>query len=57
MAIYLGSEKQKLILDGVVCHINIYSETPIINGISLLSADNYLLIDSNGLYITAKEDE
>ena len=58
MALYLGSgKKQKLISNGAVYYINLFSKTSITNGIKLLSSDNYILKDSNGLYLTAKESE
>lgn len=58
MALYLGSsDQQKVILDGVVYRFNLFTSTPITNFIRLLSSDNYTLKDSNGLYLTVKEDE
>ena len=58
MALYLGSsDKLKINLDGVAYCLNLYSTTPITNGIRLLSLENYILKDSNGLYLTAKEDK
>lgn len=57
MALYLGSEKVKIILNNVVYNLNLYSEKPIYNGILLLSSDGYVLKDINELYLTAKEDE
>lgn len=58
MAIYIGSsEKQKIILDGVVYRINFFTSTPITNSIRLLSSDNYTIQDSEGLYLTVGEDE
>ena len=57
MALYFGSEKQKIVLDGVVYCLNLFSEIPIVNGIMLLSSDDYILKDVNGLYLTAKESE
>lgn len=57
MALYLGNEKIKINLDSIVYYLNIFSETPITNGIRLLSSDRYILKDSNGLYLTFKEDE
>ena len=58
MALYLGSsEKQKIILDGVVYRFNLFTSTPITNFIRLLSSDNYTLQDSSGLYLTVEEDE
>lgn len=55
MALYLGSDKVKINLNDVKYYLNLYSETPITNGIRLLSFDNYILKDSGGLYLTAKE--
>lgn len=56
MALYLGSSGDlKVILNGVVYHLNLFSSTPITNGIRLLSSEGYILKDSNGLYLTAKE--
>ncbi len=57
MALYLGENKVKINLDGVVYCLNLFSEIPITNGIRLLSSDNYILQDSNGIYLTAKESE
>ena len=58
MALYIGkSDKQKVILDGVVYRFNLFTETPITNFIRLLSSDNCILKDLNGLYLTVEEDE
>ena len=58
MALYLGSsEELKINLDGIVYYLNLYSKNPITNGVRLLSDDNYILKDLNGLYITTKENE
>ena len=57
MALYLGSEKKKLYLDYNRYKINLYSDTPIISGIKLLSSDYFILKDSKNVYLTAKEDE
>jgi hypothetical protein len=58
MALYLGdSEKLKVYLDGVEYTFNIFSTTLILNGVLLLSSEGYILKDSNGLYLTAKESE
>ena len=58
MALYLGSsEELKINLDGVVYHFNLFSTTPITNFIRLVSSDNYILQDLNGLYLTVKEEE
>lgn len=57
MALYLGGEKVQINLDGVVYYLNLYSTTPITNGIRLLTFENYILKDSNGLYLTTKESE
>lgn len=57
MALYLGNEKIQLHIGDMMCILNLYSSTLIINGIKLLSSENYVLKDVNGLYLTAKEDE
>lgn len=56
MALYLGTDKVKINLDGIVYNLNLYSATPITNGVMLLSSDNYILKDSNGLYLTTKKE-
>lgn len=53
MALYLGSEKVKINLNGTACHLNFYTSTLILNGIKLLSSDDYMLTDKNGLILTA----
>ena len=58
MALYVGDkEKRKVILDGVVYRFNLFTTTPITNFIRLLSSDDYILKDSEGLYLTVEEDE
>lgn len=58
MALYLGSsDKLKINLDDIIYNLNLFSTTPITNGIRLLSLDNYTLKDSNGLYLTIKEND
>ena len=52
MALYLGSSgKRKVMLNGVAYCINSLSMMPIVNGVRLLSIDNYILTDSNGVYL------
>lgn len=55
MAIYIGGQKFKIICDGKVCGLQTYSPIPITNGVRLLSSDDYILRDINGLYLTATE--
>lgn len=57
MALYLGSDKIKINLDSVAYYLNIFSKTPITNGVRLLSSENYILKDLNGLYLTTEESE
>ena len=60
MALYLGSgEKVKIKLsDGETFRLNIPTiSTPIVSSIMLKSLDGYILMDSKGLYLTAKEDK
>lgn len=55
MALYLGSEKIKINLDSIIYHLNLYSNTPIVNGVLLMSSDGYTLKDTNNKYITTPE--
>ncbi len=58
MAIYLGSgDKLKINLNKVLYNLNMLSSTIILSGIQLLSSEGYILKDSNGLYLTAKESD
>ena len=57
MGLYLGnSGRLKLILNGVVYKVNVYTGTQAINGVRLLSSDDYILKDINGEYLTIKEN-
>lgn len=56
MALYLGSDKVKVSLDGIIYAINTISLLPIIEGIVLSSSDDYILKDYNGCYLLAKEE-
>ena len=52
MALYLGSSgKRKIILNGIVYCLNLYSATSTTNNGWLLSSDNHILTDSNGVYL------
>lgn len=55
MALYLGNIKQKIILDGEAYNLIIPSFQT--KNIKLLSSDNFILQDSNGIYLTTKEAE
>ena len=59
MALYLGgSQKLKVALNGVKCDFKVLTQAPIVEDIiRLFSSDNYILKDSNGLYLTVKESE
>jgi hypothetical protein len=59
MALYIGSsEKQKVFLNEVKYKFNIYIKGSVVdNVIRLLSSDNYILKDINGLYLIAKESD
>ena len=57
MAIYVGGQKWKIMLNGIPYNMHIPSSTPITNGIRLLSSDDFILKDINNLYITVKESE
>lgn len=56
MALYLGnSGKLRINLSNTIYHLIIPSSSTFVNGIILKSFDNYILKDSNGVYLTAKE--
>jgi hypothetical protein len=57
MALYLGGSKVKINLGGVVYRLNLFTATPITNGVRLLSSDDYILKDINKLYLTTKDGE
>jgi hypothetical protein len=58
MGIHIGSsEKLKISASkSGIFRLNIPSLAPVVNGVMLRTTDNYILKDSNGMYITAKED-
>ena len=58
MALYLGSSKKlKVISNGNTYYMNLHSVIPVINGTRLLSSDDKLLKDSNGLFLTTKDGD
>lgn len=58
MALYLGSsEKLKISLSDIICSCNFLFTTPVIEGIQLLTLDDCVLRDVNGLYLTVNGDE
>lgn len=57
MALYLGTEKRNIIINNAKVNLQFYTSVLITNGALLKSSDDFILKDSNGLYITVKEDE
>ena len=58
MTLYIGSSgPQKVSLSDGVYNVYLFSNATIIDGVMLLSSDNYRLMDSKGVYLTAKESE
>ena len=51
MALYLGENRVKINLDRNVYYLNLVSTISIIDYVGLLSSDNYILKDSNGIYL------
>ncbi len=58
MALYLGNDKVKLkvILDNIPYVLTLYSRKIITNGVLLTSSNQQVLEDSNGMYLTTKEN-
>jgi hypothetical protein len=57
MSLYLGNDKVKINLDGVRYCLNLISAKPSTDNVGLLSLDNYILKDLNGLLLIPKESE
>lgn len=55
MAIYAGGAKCRFFVGESVYDMELYSSIPITNGIRLLSSDDYTLMDSKVVYVTATE--
>lgn len=51
MPLYIGYEQVQINLDSILYKLNLFYKPPTINGDGLLSLDNYILRDSNGIYI------
>lgn len=52
MTLYLGrSGKLDIILDGTVYCLNLSPTISIVNNARLISYDNYILMDCNGIYL------
>lgn len=56
MAIYLGGKQVNVNLNGIMCRIEHYTKPPVINHLTLVTSDGFILTDANGAYITVKED-
>jgi Mn-dependent DtxR family transcriptional regulator len=57
MALYLGGQKVKININGIAYKLHIFSNASLTNYVRLLSSEGYVLKDSNGLLLTAKESE
>jgi hypothetical protein len=56
MALYLGGQRVNVKLGSSDRLIEFYSSTLITNGIRLLTSEDLLVKDSNGLYITLEKE-
>ena len=52
MALYLGNSKVKVNINGVAYRFNLYADPPITNGLRLLTSEDFVIKDVNGVYIT-----
>ena len=58
MALYIGKgQKVKIATEKGSCRVKYVYIKPNTDNIKLISQDDYLLTDLNGLYLTAKEDK
>lgn len=57
MIVHLGTSRVKIILDGKVYDLNMYSGGTITDGILAISSDDYILLESAGYTLTLKEGE
>ena len=55
MGLYVGNNKFKLNINYLLCRLNIPVESSSASN-GLMSSDNYILQDLNGLYLIAQED-
>ena len=58
MGLYIGSTKKRIITSGGNLKVVVPKTSSSTGSVNrLLSSDNYILKDSNGLYLLAKESE
>lgn len=57
MALYLGSDERIINLGGVAYCLRLTTKASVTSGTRLLSSDTYMLLDSNGVCLLAKEIE
>lgn len=55
MSLFLGTEKVNVVINGKIFKVHIPTVQPGVGSIRLMSFDDYLLQDADGLYITVKE--
>lgn len=55
MALYLGKDRVKINLDGVVYKLNLLTDTSSATRCTLSSSDNFILQDLNGVYLIPKD--
>lgn len=55
MALFLGGNKLKIRIDSSICRLIVPASSQTTEGVRLVSLDKYVLKDSNGVYLTAKE--
>ena len=56
MSLYLGSEKVQINSGGAIYALQLSPEASSIVGNVLLSSDNFVLMDANGLVLVTDED-
>ena len=56
MARYVNGAPTNIIIDGVSYRVRVRISSSLVEGTVLLSSDGYVLTDTDGAYITVRED-
>lgn len=57
MGFYIGTEDKQIYLNGKFYYLTLGLQPKTIDGVAIITSDNYIVTDANNLYMTLEDGE